>query len=324
MVAIVQRDINVITAEFVAIKRQAERMILDSAIEMGRRLCEAKSILPHGEWGEWLKEKADISSATASNLMRIFDEYGAEQFSIFGAEANSQTLGNLSYSKAVALLAVPSEERETFVKDVKAEELSTREFQQAIKERNDAIKEKEKVQKETEKRLKQILELEEDIDRLELELQNVQDGAPDLSLIDNSKAEAIEVEKKAMEEKLKKKIAKAEDAKIAAIAAKELAEINLIKQKDETKSRLEAAEIERKVLNETIESLNKRLSVGNSSEMSAFKVHFEAAQSSINKMLSFVTDGASGEVGVKLGTALFKLCASVMENLPGECGNKGE
>ena len=87
------RDIGVITAEIKEVKRQANNMALMYAIEIGRRLVEAKSVLPHGEWGGWLKNEVDFSQSTANNFMKLYDEYGQAQISIFGAVSNSQTIG---------------------------------------------------------------------------------------------------------------------------------------------------------------------------------------------------------------------------------------
>ncbi len=134
------RDIETVTTEIRSLVQQAQQLALVYAIEIGRRLYEAKSLLPHGEWGGWLKENVPFSQSTANNLMKIFDEYGADQISIFGAEANSQTLGNLPYTKALKLLAIPADEREEFVENNDVESLSSRELEQLIKER-DAAKE---------------------------------------------------------------------------------------------------------------------------------------------------------------------------------------
>lgn len=131
------RDINTITAEIRTIKQSVGYLLLNSYIELGRRLVEAKELLPHGEWGAWLRDEAEFSQSTANNMMNIFREYGADQASLFG-EAKSQTLGNLTYSKAVALLQVPAEEREEFVEEHHVDELSTRELEQLIKEKKEA------------------------------------------------------------------------------------------------------------------------------------------------------------------------------------------
>lgn len=140
------RDINTITAEIRTIKQSVGYLLLNSYIELGRRLVEAKELLPHGEWGAWLRDEAEFSQSTANNMMNIFREYGADQASLFG-EAKSQTLGNLTYSKAVALLQVPAEEREEFVEEHHVEELSTRELEQLIKEKKEAEERAAKAEK---------------------------------------------------------------------------------------------------------------------------------------------------------------------------------
>ena len=48
------RDIQTVTTEIWMIRRQVEQTALSGAIEIGRRLTEAKELLPHGEWGKWL------------------------------------------------------------------------------------------------------------------------------------------------------------------------------------------------------------------------------------------------------------------------------
>lgn len=134
-----QRDINIVTAEIKDICAQAQRMMLVYAVEIGRRLVEAKEILPHGEWGEWLKNEVEFSQSTANKHMKIFEAYGSRQISLFGAELNSETFTNLSYSQALKLLAVPDDERESFVKDNDIENKSVREIDRLIKERDEAL-----------------------------------------------------------------------------------------------------------------------------------------------------------------------------------------
>lgn len=137
MVAVV-RDIGTIEREIQVLKDQTARIVLSYAIEVGRRLCEAKAMLPHGEWGNWLREKAGFSQSTANNMMRLFEEYGADQLTLFGAIPNSQALGNLSYTKAISLLALPAEEREEVLKTTDVEAMSTRELERLIREKKDA------------------------------------------------------------------------------------------------------------------------------------------------------------------------------------------
>ena len=132
------RSVETVTLEIRTLQHQAQQMLLSYAIEIGRRLVEVKALLPHGQWGDYIKEQVRYSQSTANNLMRMFEEYGAPQQSMFGAGANSQALGNLSYTKALRLLAIPADEREAFVEEHHVEELSTRQLEQAIKERDEA------------------------------------------------------------------------------------------------------------------------------------------------------------------------------------------
>ena len=127
------RSLEVISAEI----RALTASMLTNIMEIGRRMCEAKELLPHGGFGDWIKNETGYSISTANNFMRIFKEYSNPQASLFGPEANCQTFGNLSYSKALALLQVPAEEREKFAIEHDAENVSTRELQDAIKEREE-------------------------------------------------------------------------------------------------------------------------------------------------------------------------------------------
>lgn len=144
------RPLAVIEAELDLLKqdtRKKEMALLSNYIEVGRRLEEAKAQLPHGEWGGWLK-KMEISQSTANNFMRLFREYGADQQSLFDNETKSQVLGNLTYTQAVLLLAIPEEEREQFAVENNVKSMTSRELKKAIKERDEARKAAEQAQKD--------------------------------------------------------------------------------------------------------------------------------------------------------------------------------
>ena len=94
------REIGVITQEIRQLCQQAQATALMYIVEIGRRLVEAKGTLQHGEWGGWLENEVGFSQSTAENYMRLFEEYGASQITIFGASVDSQTFAKLPYSKA--------------------------------------------------------------------------------------------------------------------------------------------------------------------------------------------------------------------------------
>ena len=151
------RTVETVTLEIRTLQHQAQGIILNYAIEIGRRLEEAKAMLPHGEWGAWLKRELDYSQSTAQNFMRVFREYGDSQQSLFGAAPKSQTFGNLTYSKALRLLAIPDEEeRERFAIENDVEHMSTRELNEALKARDEAQEAAAAAQEEARKLSKQI------------------------------------------------------------------------------------------------------------------------------------------------------------------------
>lgn len=135
------RTVETVTLEIRTLQRQAQQIMLGYAVEIGRRLEEVKAILPHGQWGDYLKNEVDYSRSTANNFMRIYREYGATQQSLFGGEAKSQAFANLTYTKALRLLAIPNEEeREQFMAEHDVESMSNRELDKALKERDEALK----------------------------------------------------------------------------------------------------------------------------------------------------------------------------------------
>ena len=116
------------------------RITLLCGIEIGRRLVEAKEMLNHGQWLPWLERETEFSTSSAARYMKVFEEYGAAQLGLFGPETNSPTLGNLSISNALRLLAIPEEERESFAQEHDAEHLSARDLEALVKERTEELR----------------------------------------------------------------------------------------------------------------------------------------------------------------------------------------
>lgn len=222
-----QRDISTVTTEIRTLHRQAQKLVLGYAIEIGRRLCEAKELLPHGQWGEWLKTEVEFSQSTAQNFMRIFEEYGADQTSLFG-DAKSQTLGNLPYTHALKLLAVPAEEREQFAEEHHVEELSSRELEKLIRERDEALDEAKKWEKKAKAAQEdlddaedKLREAEEEIEEKEKELAEARDADEGAALAAAEAVEKLEAEADRLREAAAAAI---EDAKKAKAQLKELQE----------------------------------------------------------------------------------------------------
>lgn len=125
MITTTGRSINTVTAEIVAISNQAAQMAYMSMVEIGKRLVEAKSMVDHGEWGDWLKNEVKFSQRTAQNFMQIYQR---------STEGNAQTFAHLGYSQIVALLALPEGEAEEFAQTHDVQDMSVRELKEAIAE----------------------------------------------------------------------------------------------------------------------------------------------------------------------------------------------
>ena len=145
--SITERTPPVIAVEINTIKQQTEKVVLNNAIEIGRRLKEAKDLIPYGEWGKWLAESVSYTERTAQKLMLVFDAYGDKQPAALNAGAQTQRLPNMNYSQALILLAVPEEEREQFIAEMDIENMSVRELQKTVKDRDQALQDREHVEK---------------------------------------------------------------------------------------------------------------------------------------------------------------------------------
>lgn len=224
-----QRDIATVTAEIRMISQQTVQYVVRSVVEIGRRLVEAKSMLPHGQWGTWLREEVGYSQSTAQNYMKIFEEYSADQLTLDGAVANSQTLGNLSYTKALKLLALPAEEREEFVQTHDVEDMSTRALERALREMEEAKQAEVLEMQRREKAENRVAALKKRVEALESDLEG-------LKLAHAEEFEDEAAKTKAAEEKVKS----------AAVREKMLAEqVEALKKEGEKAKAAEKAALEK-------------------------------------------------------------------------------
>lgn len=270
------RTIETIAIEINSIKDQTKKIMLHGSIEIGRRLTEAKEMLQHGDWMNWLADSVDYSQSTANNLMKLFKEYGSDQLTLFGDNADSQALGSLSYTQAVALLGIPAEEREAFVQENDVDSMSTRELQEAVKARKDAEKALKAAQAEAEK-AKKAMEKEQKL-REKLEAQQA-DHALIVERLEAQAKEAAAAAAKAesgqddgqaaeLQEELEK--AKREHAE-------SLAQIKKLEQELKAKP-IDVPAIVEKVpaeIEAELAELRKKVAQGTGEEAAIFKAHFK-------------------------------------------------
>ena len=278
-----ERTIETVTGEILDLKRTAGEAILD----IGARLIEAKGMLSHGEWLPWLTEQVEFSERTAQNFMRLAREW-----------SNPQTLADLGASKALALLALPAEERERFLtethevdgKEKPVIDMSARQLEQAIKERDEARKAAEAARADAAAAEQARAKMEADMKvvnatlesaraekeqadreaaRLEQELTELKNRPVDVAVetvvdqesIEQGRAEAM-AEMQAKLDKAKEAKAKADEKRKAAEAALEQAQAQL---KDSEQARKNAV-------------------LASDEDVSMFKLLFQQSQETANKM----------------------------------------
>ena len=124
----VGRSADGIATEIRVILHQTRTMMAAAVIEIGKRLIEAQQLVPHGEWGEYVTHSCGFSQRTAQTYMQLAAN-----------PANAQTIADLPYSKALALLALPDGKIEEFRAEHPVEDVSVRELKKQIAEYKDRL-----------------------------------------------------------------------------------------------------------------------------------------------------------------------------------------
>ena len=164
--AIAERTPQVIAAEILFIRDQTKSMVLSAAVEIGRRLHEAKAMLPHGTWGGWLRDNFDYSERSAQNLMGLSREYSS----------NPQALADLSFTNAVALLGLPGDVREEFIETHDVADMTSREVETAVRDIKRQMEEAKELaagrQLDIDRLIQERSQLEEKAEKLERSIQD--------------------------------------------------------------------------------------------------------------------------------------------------------
>lgn len=289
------RTPEIVAAEINSIKFQTRNVLLFNSIEIGKRLTEAKEMMEHGQFGKWLAEAVDYSQSTANNLMKIYEQYGADQGALFGDNSKSQTFGNLNYSQAVALLGIPAEEREQFIEDNNAAELSIRELKAKIKE----YEEKNKQLDDANKNLNNILKgTQESFNKERVKTENL------TAQLEEQKEAVKKADTKVSEawdesEKLKNKVKELE-AELNKPATVETAVVEKIP--DEVQRELEEL---RAAVNE------KPISDNDAAAKAEIALLFTAVKDNFNKMLTAIQKLENTEIRRKYYSAAGKLAENI-------------
>lgn len=139
------RSIEIVTAEIHTIRDNVARVFMDGVVQIGRRLEEAKQMVPQGQWQDYLQNDLGYKPSTAQNYMRIAREFGNGQVSLSGKTAQD-VFGQLGYSQLLPLLGMPEEEREQLAEEHDLADMSSRDIAALVKERDEALKKAEEAE----------------------------------------------------------------------------------------------------------------------------------------------------------------------------------
>lgn len=270
-----RRTIDAITDELLDAKRKGGEAILT----IGRCLIEAKEMLPHGEWLPWLNERAELSERAAQRFMKLAREW-----------SNPTTLSDLGASKALMILALPREEQEEFMAEHNVIDMSARQLEQAIRERDEARKAAEEAKAEAstaeQARAKMAEDMAllnarlagaredheralQDVGKLEKELAELKDRPVEVAVETVVDQEAIEKATAEAVADLKAKLEKAKERQQKAEA-----------QAKEAQNALELAQVQL----QDAERARKNAVLASDEDMATFQVLFQQAQEQANKM----------------------------------------
>lgn len=216
-----------LVSEIHIITEELKQTVLFNSIEIGKRLTKAKELVKHGKWSEWLENRVNYSQRTANNFMKIYKEYGES-----GIAEKSQSIANLSYTQALALLDAPKSEREKIAEDAK--DKTIKELKEEIKKRKQEIEEEQNSTKEALEEIRQKHENELNIrdTRIEELVKDQSVSEKKLKELEKKQQEAL----KAKDVEAQEKIAKATQAEKEKLKKSE-EEITTLKKE---KARLEA------------------------------------------------------------------------------------
>lgn len=129
--------------------------VCQGMIEIGKELIEIKKEID-GKFEQYIKDELNYSRRTAYNLIRVANDF-----------SNVQTFAHLTSSKVFALLDLPSDSREEFIKQSNIEDSTVRQLKEEIKKykeengllskkQKQALDEKRRIESEKQRLLQQL------------------------------------------------------------------------------------------------------------------------------------------------------------------------
>lgn len=118
------KETEISTIEILAAQARALKMTINVNMwQLARVFVEAKKIVPHGQWGKWLEENAEVSERTAQDMMQAYKRFGG-----------IPQIEGIGKAKLFRMLPLPDGAVEQFLKENDVSNMSTREIERAVKQ----------------------------------------------------------------------------------------------------------------------------------------------------------------------------------------------
>ena len=329
-VSIENKSTEQLTAEVNVKYHQAEMLARQSWMllaDVGRRLIEIKSRIPHGQFLDWCEKNLEFSHSKAARMMKLASEMDGEN----GLLTKLETLPTIGISTVLALLEAPEEVAAEVIETNDVESLTVRELKAElarVKEEKEAAERKaemidhnnDDIRKELASMQRKLSESvsEEEFNEMQAAAQaQKEDLARELS---EAKAASAEIQAKLdkAKEDLKKQKAKQKELEAAKDeeVKKRVEEVSIELTNKAKEEAFAESEAELRKNAESIDLLEKQISqleadkakLSNTSLME-FKVYVDQLQDIYFKICDIITEeNIHDEItGAKMQAALQKI-----------------
>ena len=124
------------------------KSIANGMIQLGRVLTEAKPLVKHGEWENWIRENAGCSVRYAQVFMQAYAR--------FGNNAAVAQIGERG--KIFKLLALPAGTEEQFLAENDVSDMSTREVEEAVRKVREELDAERRARALAEDQVRELME----------------------------------------------------------------------------------------------------------------------------------------------------------------------
>lgn len=102
--------------------RTYSESIVINIFQLGRVYAEAKPLVPHGEWGAWLRENSGVSERTAQQFMQVYSRFG-----------NKPAFSHIEKTKLFKMLSLPEGTEDDFIAEHDLSSMASRQVGEEVK-----------------------------------------------------------------------------------------------------------------------------------------------------------------------------------------------